>query len=65
MDKVFGFIKSFLPELLLLLVVGVLLALNVGAFEIDTYTELFHIEAAKESLAAGRFAIPLISGHGN
>lgn len=63
MDKVFGFIKSFLPELLLLLVVGVLLALNVGAFEIDTYTELFHIEAAKETLSAGRFAIPVINGH--
>lgn len=62
MDKVTGAVRAFLPEFLLLLVFGVVLMLNVGVFDIDPYSELFHIEAAKESLLAGRFWIPTLHG---
>ncbi|MCE3234252.1 MAG: glycosyl transferase [Vampirovibrio sp.] len=63
MDKVLGFIKSFVPELVVILSIGVLLGLNAGVFEIDPYSEFFHIESAKESLMAGRFWMPILSGH--
>lgn len=63
MDKLFGFIKSFLPELVIILAIGLLMALNAGVFDIDPYSEFFHIESAKESLLAGRFWMPLLSGH--
>lgn len=55
--------RGYLPEIILLIVIGVLMLMNVHAYEIDPFSELFHIEAAKEALGAGRFAIPLIHGH--
>src|SRR5690242_8834776 len=62
MDKLLGSVRAFLPEFLLLIVFGILMMWNVGAFDIDTYSELFHIQAARESLVAGRFWIPTIHG---
>jgi hypothetical protein len=62
MDKILGAVRGFLPEFVLLVVFGLLMVLNVGAFDIDPYSELFHIQAARESLAAGRFWIPVING---
>jgi 4-amino-4-deoxy-L-arabinose transferase-like glycosyltransferase len=63
MDKLVGMLRSFLPELLLMLAVGLLLLLNIGAFEIDPFSEFFHIQSARESLASGHFALPIINGH--
>lgn len=54
--------KSFLPEFCLLLFAALALFLNADVFEIDPYTEFFHIEAAKESLAANQFWIPVLHG---
>jgi 4-amino-4-deoxy-L-arabinose transferase-like glycosyltransferase len=62
MDKVTGAVRAFLPEFLLLLAFGAVLLLNVGVFDIDPYSELFHLESAKESLLAGRFWIPTLHG---
>lgn len=42
---------------------AVLLFMNVGALDIDPYSEFFHLESAKESLAAGRFWTPVLNGH--
>jgi 4-amino-4-deoxy-L-arabinose transferase-like glycosyltransferase len=63
MDKLVGMVRSFLPELALLLAVGLLMLLNVSAFEIDPYSEFFHIQAARESLFANRFWVPVLNGH--
>lgn len=62
MDKGFS-AKAFLPELILMIAMGVLLFMNAGLVDIDPYSEFFHIEAAKESVAAGRFWTPLLNGH--
>lgn len=61
MDKGFS-AKAFLPEVILLIVVSVLLFTNVSVLDIDPYSEFFHLESAKESLAAGRFWTPLLNG---
>ena len=62
MDKVVGLVRAFLPEFLLLLVAAILLLLNVGTFEIDPYSEFFHIESARESLFSGHFFLPVLNG---
>ena len=56
-------LQSFLPEILLLLILGVMLGCNIDLFAIDPYSELFHITAAKESLQAGHFWLPVLNGH--
>lgn len=56
-------LRSLLPELLLLLLMGALLSFNIDLFAIDPYSELFHITAAKESLQAGHFWLPVLNGH--
>jgi 4-amino-4-deoxy-L-arabinose transferase-like glycosyltransferase len=63
MDKLVGMLRSFIPELVLLLVVALLLILNVGTFEIDPFSEFFHIQSARESLFSGHFGVPIINGH--
>lgn len=62
MDKGFS-VRAFLPELVLIIAIGALLFFNVALLDIDPYSEFFHLEAAKESLAAGRFWTPLLNGH--
>lgn len=62
MDKGFS-AKAFLPELVLMIAVAVLLFMNVGTLDIDPYSEFFHLESAKESLAVGRFWTPVLNGH--
>jgi 4-amino-4-deoxy-L-arabinose transferase-like glycosyltransferase len=62
MDKGFS-AKAFLPELCLFILVSVLLFTNVSVLDIDPYSEFFHLQSAKESLAAGRFWTPLLNGH--
>lgn len=61
MDKGFS-AKAFLPEVILFIVMAILLFTNVGVLDIDPYSEFFHLEAAKESLAAGRFWTLLLNG---
>lgn len=56
-------IRSFVPELILLIAMGVLYSLNLGVFDIEPTSELFHIEAAKETVGAGHFWIPFLQGH--
>lgn len=56
-------VRAFLAELLLLLGMAVLFLLNAATFDIDAYSEIFHLLAAKDSLAAGRFGIPVLDGH--
>jgi len=63
MDRLVGTLKSFLPELVLVLLMAVLLLLNIGAFEIEPYSEFFHIQSARESLFMGHFWVPVINGH--
>lgn len=62
MDKGFS-AKAFLPELILIIAMGVLLFMNAGILDIDTFSEFFHIESAKESVTAGRLWTPLLHGH--
>lgn len=63
MGKILGFVRSFIPEILMLLLFGILWSINLDIFDIDPYSELFHIESAKESLASGHFWSPVLSGH--
>ncbi len=58
-----GLMRAFLPEFLLLVIAAVLLFLNVGTFEIDPYSEFFHIQSARESLFSGHFFLPVLNGH--
>ncbi|WP_373531591.1 ArnT family glycosyltransferase [Vampirovibrio sp.] len=62
MDKGFS-AKAFLPEVILFILISILLFNNISVLDIDPYSEFFHLEAAKESLAAGRFWTPLLNGH--
>ncbi len=62
MDKGFS-PKAFLPELTLFVIMAVLLFINLGVFDIDPYSEFFHLESAKETLSLGRFWVPSLSGH--
>ncbi|HEY9686683.1 MAG TPA: glycosyltransferase family 39 protein [Coleofasciculaceae cyanobacterium] len=55
--------RDLLPELILLVTMALLFAVNATAFDIDPYSELFHIVSAKESVAAGRFWTPMLNGH--
>lgn len=55
--------RGLLPELLLLVLFALIFLLNATSFEIDPYSELFHIVSAKESLAGGRFWTPMLNGH--
>ncbi len=55
--------RDFLPEFITLAALVLTFALNAGVFEIDPYSELFHLEAAKETAHAGGFWIPVLQGH--
>lgn len=56
-------LRSFLPELLLAFAMAALFLMNATTFDIDPYSELFHIESAKEMVAAARFWTPLFNEH--
>lgn len=55
--------QALLPEIVLLALLGLLFIWNAAAFEIDPYTEIFHLAAAKQTAHAGHFWIPSINGH--
>lgn len=62
MDKGFS-PRAFLPELSLFAIMALLLFINLGVFDIDPFSEFFHLESAKETLSLQRFWIPSLNGH--
>jgi 4-amino-4-deoxy-L-arabinose transferase-like glycosyltransferase len=63
MDKNPSSWQALLPELVLMALLAVLFTWNAAAFEIDPYSEIFHLVAAKQTAHAGHFWIPSINGH--
>jgi 4-amino-4-deoxy-L-arabinose transferase-like glycosyltransferase len=58
-----GGLRGYLPELLLLLVLGVLLSYNVSLFDLEPTGEFFHLAAAKEGVLQHHFWLPSLNGH--
>lgn len=63
MDKNVTGWQALLPEIVLLAMLGLLFAWNANTFEIDPYSEIFHLVSAKETVHAGHFWIPVLNGH--
>jgi 4-amino-4-deoxy-L-arabinose transferase-like glycosyltransferase len=62
MDKGFS-PRTFLPEFTLFSIMALLLFINLGVFDLDPFSEFFHLESAKETLSLGRFWVPVLNGH--
>jgi 4-amino-4-deoxy-L-arabinose transferase-like glycosyltransferase len=63
MDKNPNSWQALLPEIVLLALLAILFLWNANSFEIDPYSEIFHLAAAKQTAYAGHFWIPSINGH--
>lgn len=62
MDKRMSGWQALLPEIALLALLAILYAWNAHAFEIDPYSEIFHLTAAKQTAQSSHFWIPQING---
>jgi|GEM_PF-2681787 len=58
-----GGLGSYLPEICLLIVLGVLLSWNVHLMDLEPTAEFFHLAAAKENVLQHHFWLPHIQGH--
>ncbi len=56
-------LRAFLPELILLGAFAVLFTLSLSHLELETATEFFHLQSAKETIGSGHFWIPQLAGH--
>ncbi len=59
MSDLFGFLKTYAAEFLILLIIGAVYLVNLGEFGIfESVDEIYYMEAAREMVLSGRWMVP-------